>query len=178
MEYLEKYIKESWSMNMYLSGKTNEVDWEKGARWTIPEIKKALKYFNSIAQVAEKEMMLYRGTNGAPSPLMLELAPELPGPGKEKLSQVLSTTYNKDIAHEFSRPKNKKVGYLHILKIQPGVKYIDMKKTYKDCGSDKACIREEEVLLIPGYKMILEGVKPLEYGDSHIKKWEFTWLVF
>ena len=77
-----------------------------------------------------------------------------------------------------SKRSKKKVGYLHILKLQPGVKIIDMKKQFEDCDKYKACVREEEVLLVPGYKMIMESVVPIEYGEDRVCKWQFTWLVY
>lgn len=142
--YLEKYLNTSWEMNMYLSGLKDKVDWEQ-SKWTPNDIRKAVKYFNSIALPITKETIVYRGTTMS-SPLMLELQAELPGPGKEKLGQVVSTTYNKSIAEEFTGSKKVKVKYLHILKLQPGVKIIDMVKQFEGCDKHKVCLREQEVL--------------------------------
>lgn len=169
MDYLDRYMKDSWEFNMYLSGRKNEVNWNIPTTWKIPEINKAVKYFNSIAETLEDEMVVFRGTT-MPSPMMVEMSPEMPAPGKEKFSQVLATTYSLDIAHEFSKPKNKVVGYLHVLRLQPGVKYIDISKY--NVGE------QQDILLVPGYKLILQEVRPINYGYKHIKKWEYHWIVF
>ena len=171
MNYLEKYINTGWELNMWSAGKSDGVDWNHSF-WTIPEMRKALKFFDSIAEVNQKEMVLYRGTIDNASPTMHEMAPELPS-HKQK-SHILSTSYSRSIADEFSNDLRKRIGYLHVLHIQPGVKMIDINKTLEAPWNK----REEEVLLLPGYKLILKGVKPIAFKDTYVSRWEFEWVVY
>ena len=171
MESLIKdYVETSWELNMILCGKKENID-TKYSVWTDEKVKIFINVVGKAGEVLYAPLTLYRGSGETISPTMQEFNPELTN------CQFLSTTSDKNIALEFvSRGKKERVGYLHILKCEPGVKIIDISNMSQSS-------REKETLIYPGCRLTLISFEAIDVFSKlrkdglKVKTWKLEWLV-
>lgn len=176
-ELMNTFLDSSHELNQFICGFNSEtIKWDKNRVhvWDKKKIKQFSKEMNKVGTFMDEEMILYRGTKSHATPIMKEFAPELEN------CHYLSTSRSESIANTFIRPTSTRVGYLHVLRCQPGVRFLDMEPYYK-ISSQPGLSKEEEVILYPGCKFLLMGMEPMEFFDNNknylVKKWKVEWKV-
>lgn len=176
-ELINIFIDSANDLNKFICGlNKGEIEFNKNRLhgWDKKKIKAFIREMNKVSTFLDKEIILYRGTRKYASPIMKDFAPELIN------CHYLSTSRSESIANRFMRATRTQVGYLHILRCQPGVRFLDMEPYYKD-SSQPGLSEEEEIILSPGCTLFLLGMTPIEFVDDNknytVKKWKVEWLV-
>jgi hypothetical protein len=171
---IKNFVENSFNLNMILCGFENDVNdtktfWSKNKKKNKELVEKFLSETKKIAEKVKESFTVYRGTD-LPSPTMQPFTDQMSN------CQYMSTSKSKSLAKEFSRKK----GFLHHLRLEKGVKYLDIQKILKsDENLDKKILavikREKEIVLLPGCNLKLISfnkniVKWLVSKENNIKK--------
>ena len=162
------YIESSWEPNMIMSGLEKGID-KRYSSWTKKDVSRLKRALNRKKFKNPRKRLLYRG--GYHSPILEEITKEEAMERFQRKESImnlspLSTSTSKEIAKEFGYLDK----YLHILHVDTSVEIIDLKDI--DCkglddNSQKAQIREKEILIAPKQRLI-----PYKKYGKH-----FHWIV-
>lgn len=157
--YIHRFMIESFTINMYMCGLSNEVNlddsvWShrrKDLKKHIAGLKRDMRRYSTVI---DKQLTLYRGTTDA-SPTMKPFNVDM------QTCSFVSCTTSKKVASEFTMKK----GFIHIFNCHPGVVVTDFKDHYAT-AQDKVAKQEKEVVLHP--KMCLH----LNRRKDHCLYWD------
>jgi hypothetical protein len=140
--YINRFMIESFTINMYMCGMSDEVNHDesiwlhrpKDIKKHVAGLKRSMRRYSTILQ---NPLTLYRGTTSV-SPTMKPFDIDM------KTCSFLSCTKSKKISHDFTM----RTGFVHILKCHPGVVVTDFKDHYAS-AQGLAITHEQEVVLHP-----------------------------